>query len=140
MTSPQGTMPAPGPMKENMKGNLFRDPTTMFKMLDALSTQYVGEATFGEKPVEELIIAGDKFSYHLYLDKETFLPLGVKYSTVGQQGPTEVEEHFSDYRDVGGLMIPFKTVAFDKGEKSSEIVLLEVESDVEVDMSIFEKK
>lgn len=140
MISPQGTMPAPAPVKDNMKGGLFRDPTTLFKMLDALSTQYVGVTTFAEKPVEELIIAGDELSYHLYLDKETFLPLGVKYNTVGQKGPTEIEEHFSDYRDAGGVMMSFKTIAFDKGEKASEVVLLEVKSDVDVDMSIFAKK
>jgi zinc protease len=140
MTSPQGTMPAPTPMKDNLKGGLFRDPATLFKNLNVFSTQYVGETTFNEKSVEELIIAGDVFSYYLYLDKETYLPLGVKYTTVGQQGPTEVVEHFCDYRDAGGLMIPFKTDAYDKDKKASEVVLLDVKSNVEVDMSIFEKK
>jgi len=140
MVSPQGTMPAPAVVKNNMQNSLFRDPATLFKNLQSLSTQYVGETTIDEKPAKELIISNGEISYHIYIDKQTLLPLGAKYSTIGRQGPTEMEEHFSDYRDADGLMIPFKTVAYEQGEKASEVVLSEVKADVDVDMSIFDKQ
>jgi len=133
-------MPAPAPMKNNLKDMIFHDYVTIFKNLDALSTQYVGESTFNEKSAHELIISKDDASFHLYVEKETLLPAGVKYSTVGQQGPTEVEEYLSDYREVDGMMIAFKSMTFEKDNKISGVTVLEAKADIEVDMSIFEKK
>ena len=140
MTSPQDTTPAPGAIKENLTGTLFRDPVLMCKMLNDLKTQYVGESTFDKKPVEELIISGEKLSYNLYLDKTLLLPVGVKYNTIGQQGPTEVTEYFKDYREVTGLKFPFNKIAFEKEKKVSETSFENIEVNAAIDMKIFDKK
>lgn len=139
MSSPQGTMPAPEPIKNNMKENLFRDPVILVRSLNEITAQLVGETIFAGKSASDVIVSKGKLSYHLYLDKTTFLPLGVRYTTIGQQGPTEAEERFEDYRDIAGIKMAFKTLGFDKDKKSSETTVLDVKLNEAVDMSVFGK-
>ncbi|MBN2356095.1 insulinase family protein [candidate division KSB1 bacterium] len=139
MVSAQGSMPAPEPLKKNMKENLFRDPVILVRNLNEIEAQLLGETIFAEKEAFELIVSKGELSYHLFLDKTTHLPLGVTYTTIGQQGPTEAEERYEDYRNVAGMMMPFKTIGFDKGQKASESTIVEVKIDDTVDMSVFEE-
>lgn len=138
ISSPQGAMPAPDAIKRNMMENLFRDPIAVIKNLDALTVQYVGEKLYLEKPALELIVSKEKMSFHLYLDKATQLPLGITYVTAGPQGPTESEERYEDYRDVGGIMMAFKTLGFEKSDKTSETSVLNAVINGPVDMKIWE--
>jgi len=139
MISPQGSMPAPSTLKNNMKENLFRDPVILVRNLKQVTAQLVGETPFADKPAFELLISQGGMAYHLFIDKMSMLPLGVRYTTVGQQGPMEVEERFEDYRDVSGLQMPFKTVGYDKGQKVSETTIVEAKLDTEMDMTMFGK-
>ncbi|MGB3542123.1 M16 family metallopeptidase, partial [Rubrivirga sp.] len=45
-------------------------------------------------------------------------PVRAMTTAVGPEGPMEVVVEFSDYRDVDGLMLPFRTVQTDGGELS----------------------
>lgn len=139
METPQGKMPAPDIIKNNLKAEIFHDPIALLQLLDDVTVQYVGEGTFNETATDELVVAMGDESYHLYLDKVTGLPAGIKYNTIGQQGPAEIEEFYSDYRDAGGIKSAFKAVAMQDGEKASESEMSEMSFNVEPDMSLFEK-
>ncbi len=139
MVSPQGSMPAPEPVKQNMIENLFRDPIMLAKQLDAVEVQWVGETTYLDKPAAELVVAKGKLNYRLFLDGASWLPLGIKYTTVGQQGPTEAEERYEDYREVSGIKAAFKTLGYEKETKASESNIIEMTVDGPVDLTVFEK-
>ncbi|HOC25248.1 MAG TPA: hypothetical protein PKJ13_08050, partial [bacterium] len=100
--------------------------------------QYIGETTFADKPASEVIVSKGKLNYHLFIDAAALLPLGVKYNTVGQTGPVEVEERYEDYRDVNGIQVAWKTLQYDKGEKAAETGIVSVTLDGPVDMKLFE--
>ncbi|HOY45994.1 MAG TPA: hypothetical protein PL189_14725, partial [bacterium] len=138
LVAPQGSMPAPEPVKNNMIENLFRDPFMLARQFGEVEMQYIGETTFADKPASEVIVSKGKLNYHLFIDAAALLPLGVKYSTIGQMGPVEVEERYEDYRDVNGIQVAWKTLQYDKGEKAAETGIVSVTLDGPVDMKLFE--
>lgn len=138
LVAPQGSMPAPEPVKNNMIENLFRDPFMLARLFDEVEVQYAGESTFADKQATEVIISKGKLSYRLFIDPAALLPLGTRYTTVGQMGPVEVEERYEDYREVSGFQVAWKTLGFEKGEKSSETNVVSVTLDGMVDMTIFQ--
>lgn len=140
MTTPQGTMPAPAPVTHNLKGAMVRDMVTLAKIIDDLKVQYIGENTFCDNTVTELLISHEDQTFSMYIDKTTELPLGVKYNTMGQQGPVDVSEQFLDYREIAGMKLPFKTLAFNKENKISETTTQSVQVDAPVDMGMFARK
>jgi predicted Zn-dependent peptidase len=139
LVAPQGSMPAPEPVKQNMIENLFRDPFILARQLDELEVQWVGETTYLDKPATEVIVAKGKLNYRIYIDAATQLPLGTRYTTVGQMGPTEMEERYEDYREVNGIQVAWKTLGYEKGEKATETNVVSVMLDGPVDMTLFEK-
>ena len=138
LVAPQGSMPAPEPVKNNMIENLFRDPFVLARQLEEVEVQYVGETTFADKPATEVIVAKGKLNYRLFIDAAALLPLGIRYTTVTQMGPAEVEERYEDYREVNGIQVAWKTLQYDKGEKAGQTEIISVTLDGPVDMTIFE--
>lgn len=139
MVTPQGAMPAPPQVKKNLKENAIRDWVNILKHLHEAEAQFLGETVFQEKPALDVLLSLADVKFHVFVDKETFLPLGMKYSTVGQQGPAEVEEVYSDWRNVGPLKINFKTVSSANGEKVSEAVIKQIQFNQKVDESLFQQ-
>ncbi|NLP10624.1 hypothetical protein GX408_09545, partial [bacterium] len=139
LVAPQGSMPAPEPIKQNMIENLFRDPLMLARQVDEVQAQWIGETQYQDKPVQEVIVSNGTLNYHLFIDKATSLPLAIKYITISQQGPTEVEERYEDYRDVNGIKVAWKTLGFDKGTKASESAMISVVMDGPVDPALFDK-
>ncbi len=140
MKSPQGTMPLPEMMKKNLKENLFRDPVYLISYATDVKYQYLGEKTFGEGKAINLLVTAKEGTFQLYLDTSTHLPRGVSYQTVGQQGPINVQEVYSDYRDVDGIKLPFKMIATSDGKKISESTVKEMKANVPVDPKWFQKQ
>ncbi len=139
MISPRGTAPAPATIRKNLQEGLFHDLIGICQSKESLSFQYLGSTTFAEKPAEKVLISNDDLSFHFFLSKEETLPLGLQYKTIGQQGPTEVKEHYSDYQKVDGVLLPFKTVTFEKEKQASKVVVKEFNINVELDKTLFEK-
>jgi predicted Zn-dependent peptidase/outer membrane lipoprotein-sorting protein len=140
LITPQGKMPAPTQVKEQMIDNMIRDPIYLNKNLSDFTVQYIGEANFADKPAFEILITRGEKNYKLYLDKVSSLPVGIRMNTVGQQGPTEMEERYSDYRNTSGIMYPYKTTGFEKGKKMSEMIISKSTFNGTVDMKLFENK
>ncbi|MDZ7262197.1 MAG: hypothetical protein ONB05_08850, partial [candidate division KSB1 bacterium] len=140
MKSPQGTMPLPETMKKNLKENISRDPVYLFAYAKDVQVQYLGEKTFGEGKAIALLVTGKEGTFHLYLDPATYLPTGASFHTIGMQGPADVEEFFSDYRDVAGVKLPFKTLTNANGEKASEVTVKEIKTNVPIDPRWFQKE
>ncbi len=70
-----------------------------------------------------------------YVDSTTFLP--VKVVTTGAQETTEI--YLRDYRDVAGTKIPALVVSQSKNGLKSETVFKDIEVNVEISPSLFER-
>ena len=138
MSSPQGTMAAPAAVTKQLQDDIFHDPFTLLQNIDAHTVQLIEETVFADKPAADLLVSDGENSYHLYLDTETALPLGLKYKTVGQQGPTEITEIYQKYENVKGIQMPVKTEAYQKEELASRSECTEILINTELETGLFD--
>ncbi|MGA3015704.1 MAG: pitrilysin family protein [Bryobacteraceae bacterium] len=102
ITTPQGTGALAGTQLKQVQGDQFR---AFFPML--LSDRTVGRAV---KAVDDRTVEiGDKSGQvvRLVMDPETGLPRSALHDTATAAGEVAVTETYSDYREVGGLKLPF---------------------------------
>ncbi|MCL4539722.1 MAG: insulinase family protein, partial [Bacteroidetes bacterium] len=140
MVSPQGRMPMQESTRKIIQDNISRDPVNFFAKPDELQIQFIGEKPFNGATALDLLVTRKNGSFHLYLDGKTYLPAGVSYQSTGPQGPISVEEAWSDYREIDGMSIPFKTTASANGKKMSDVTVKEVKHNIEVDSKLFEEE
>jgi len=77
----------------------------------------------GENAVE---IAANGLSVRIEFDPGTGLPAREVYTEPGQNGaPAETADIFSDWRDVGGIKLPFRAIQQENGMKMLEMSVSE---------------
>lgn len=116
---PQGSMPLPEAERKNILDNFVREPFYVWQNAGQYQIQALGRLPFAGQEALGLAISGRGVEFRLFLDPQTLLPLGNSYQSVTQEGPATVEERLSDYRDVDGVKIPFKTESWANGKKVS---------------------
>lgn len=139
MITAQGKMPIQETMLKQLRNNLMRDPVHFFTNQKDQQIQFIGEKSFESKNSIDLLVSCKDGSFHLFLDPQTYLPAGVSYQSINQQGPINVEETWSDYRNIGDIKLPFKTIATSEEKKISEVNILEIKHNVEADSKLFEE-
>ena len=141
MVSPRGSMPAPDQMKEELKANLRRDLAYFFAHGDreGLTAQHLGSEDVAGQEVEVLLITPEGVKgFKLYLNGETMMPMKLSYQGMGMMGaPVSSEEVFSDFREVAGVKLPFKSVTNQDGKKAQETTVSEILINVAVDEGQF---
>jgi zinc protease len=125
MKTPQGAQEGPTSAGEQAKINAFRDTIAVLANFDApgYSVQALGPAKLGDKDVEAVLVKKEaaKLEVRLLLDPKTGLLAGKSYTgPIMGRPPGEIEETFSDFRDVGGIKLPFHITATYNGQKAVE--------------------
>ena len=139
--TPQGTMPAPPPIQQQMLGSLWRDIGYLFANQDRVEVQYLGqeEAEGQQAEVVQVTPPGDAGSFKLYLNAETLVPFMTAYQGIDFQtgSPQQSREVLSDFRGVGSVTLPFRSTTYTDGELAAETVIETIEINVAVDESMF---
>ena len=118
LASPQGTMNMTAEILKQAKGDMFRDLAPL--MLSTRDASRTANAV-GDNAVE---ISGAGLSVKVDFDPATGLPLRETYQEPGPGGaPSQVTETMSDWRDAGGVKMPFKIVLEQDGHKAGEAVV-----------------
>ena len=103
------------------------------------------EAAFtGEEDVEgQKLLAADwnapSGKVKLYCDPATRLLVGARYTARSPQGSTETLEVWSDFRDVEGVKVPFRSVTYQDGAKFADQTLKEMKLNAPIDPALFSK-
>jgi zinc protease len=143
MKTPQGAQELPASQKNELDSSLFRDTLWLLQNFEggALTVQALGPAEVEGKPAEGVAVSDParKFQVSVYLDAKTNLPVKKVYTAALMGAPGEVEEIYSDYRETGGLKLPFKTVVFQGGKKRAEQAVAEVQINPNVPESAYRK-
>ncbi|MCP4704765.1 MAG: insulinase family protein, partial [candidate division Zixibacteria bacterium] len=107
-------VPASAEDIENNKKDFFRNSVLTFQNID--NPDYImgwtESSELDGKQVEVVLIQSSdgKYSYSFVIDSETFMPIGKKYFGQTIMGPANLTEIYSDYKEVSGIMVPFKIV------------------------------
>ncbi len=115
LITPQGAMGMPAEVLRQARGDMLRElPALMLSTRDSSRTvNAVGDST-----VE---ISGGGLSVKVDFDPATGFPSKLSYQEPGQAGaPSQVTETVSDWRDAGGVKMPFKIVLEQDGKKAGE--------------------
>ncbi len=118
LVTPQGTMNMTADILKQARGDIFRELTPL--MLSTRDSSRTVNAV-GDNAVE---ISGGGLSVRVEFDPATGLPSRQTYQEPGPTGaPSEVVETMSDWRDAGGVKMPFKIVLEQGGKKAGEAVV-----------------
>jgi outer membrane lipoprotein-sorting protein len=121
MAVPQGSQPMPAEELKQARGELFRLPPALM-LSDRDSTRTVNAVA--DNAVE--ISTADGLSVKVEFDPATGLPARQMYIEPGSTGaPAETADIFSDWRDAGGIKMPYKAVQQENGMKILEMTVSE---------------
>ncbi len=138
---PSGVHDAPESMAALIRASVQRDTVPLLLALNdgkvSASLTEVAEAG-RQMPVLEVSLAGSA-SLTLIFDPITALLVKSKYRMAGPTGEVNVEEIYSNYRDVNGLKVPFTTEVRRDGAPAVHRTLRTFEFNVPVDPALFNK-
>jgi zinc protease len=120
MQTPQGNTAMPAPLLKQAQSEMFRD--LLHAILADRDPSVQVNAISGDT-VE--ISSADGHNIKLRFDPSTGLPASEFYQETGPGGVTQMEDVFSDWRDAGGLKMPFKVATQQNGAAMRESVYTE---------------
>ena len=111
---PQGSMPAPKPVKEQVMSQLWQNMAFLFNKdhQAPVDVSFVAEDIYLGKPVAVLSIQppSPALGFELWIDTSTELPIRLATQSVGPDGaPIKLYNELSDYREVGPIKLPFSS-------------------------------
>ncbi len=129
MNSPQGQRAMPAPQVKEWRSALFRTRETL--LLSAGQTgrtvNFVQQDEVAGNAAEVIEISStDTGSIRLWVDSESGGVLKSVHQGSAGGGPAEIEQVYSDYREVGGIRVPFKTQVNQDGKEVGALTLTEV--------------
>ncbi len=121
IATPQGSGPLAGAQLKQVQGDLFR---LYFRLL--LSDRLPGRTVSAVDDQTAEISDADGQVSTVTFDAKTGLPQKVAYESVHVAGePVTVTDQYTDYRDVGGVMIPFKITIMQGDQKFADVTVTE---------------
>jgi hypothetical protein len=86
---------------------IWRDPFYIYQNLDQYKIEYKGNRDYAGKSAIDISITGPA-DFHMYIDPQTDLPLGVSYMgpVPGVNEPVEQKEVYTGWKEADGLKIP----------------------------------
>jgi zinc protease len=134
--APQGSFPLPEAQVKPMLENILRDPIYVWQNFDKYQVQYLGDKKFADLDTVDLLVSGP-VTCHYFIDKKTFQVVGCQYQTVTQSGPALMEDTYSDFRAVDGILFAFRTIARADGQVASELTFKEIKVNIVVSEADF---
>jgi zinc protease len=136
-----GVHDAPESMAALIRGNVQRDTVPLLLALnDGKITASFGEAAEGGRKMAVLEVAlPGSTPLTLIFDPATALLTKSRYRMPTPAGDVNVEEIYSNYRDVHGLKVPFTTEVRRDGAPAVQRTLRKFEFNVPVDPALFNK-
>ncbi len=136
ISTPQGEGPLVDLQLDQVRGTLFR---LYFRLL--LSDRIPGRTltTTGGGGIEVTSAAGD--SALITFDESTGLPKTVSYETIQASGPRlQVLETFSDFRNVEGIVLPFKSVIMQGSQEFANVTVTDARFDSGLQLTDLDQK
>jgi zinc protease len=99
----------------------------------------IGEEEIGGKKMLGVAVHGEFGAVKLYFDPTTDLLVAARYQSATDHGPSDNEQHWSDYRDVEGRQFAFATDTYRDGAKLFESTVQTVRINPKLDDALFAK-
>lgn len=120
MKTPQGEMPANGPVLAQMKETVARE------LLSLLRSGSIAGRTVNAVSAEEVEITAEGLTVRLTIDPQTGLPKKLSYNGGMGGPPVAVEEIYNSFLESGGVKYPSSLTILQGGNKFAEVKVSEV--------------
>jgi predicted Zn-dependent peptidase len=143
MQTPQGEQPMPPSMKERVVKEIGHSPLLLLRHRGApgFTATAVGAGTSGDTPTEQVAIEHAGETVTLGIDPKTGRVLTVAFRGALPTGaPADVVQTLSDFRDVSGVMLPFKTAIAFNGEAGASATSTSIRLNEPVDPALLAPK
>ena len=141
--TPQGAQDMPASQRAELEGGFFRDTLSLLRNAEnpAYIVQALGPSEVDGKPAEGVAVSDParKLQLRLWVDPKTNLLVKKTYVAALLGPPGEIEEIYSDYREAGGLKLPFKILLNRSGKKFGEQTITEIKINPGVAESAYKK-
>ncbi len=134
--NPHSTQEVKG--RSELPDPIFRNPINLLKNIENpdYTFQYIGEED-GLKVI--LAVYKGEQRINLFVNPLTHLISKTVYKGDTPEGPGEIESIFSDYREVEGILMPYKIKVKVRGEDFEDLEIEEIEVNGEISPEWFEK-
>ena len=142
MRKPQGIVELQGSQVDELRKQIQFETINVLKSFIAgkLDVQYLGESQLeGRKVLDILLTMGEGATQHFYVDANDYTIVGNMRRGNTIEGPAELTEIYSDFRDVDGLKVNFASAQKTGTKQVSSSVTSEVKINPKVDPAIFAK-
>ena len=142
MSSPEGVIDLKGSQADELKKQVQFDQLSLLKALagGTAGTQYLGEVQLdGKKVFDVLVTLGEDAVVHIYVDPSDHMIVANMRKVFPMEGPTDVTEVFSDFRDVDGVRMSFASVQRTPTKTISSTKVTEIKINPPLDPGVFEK-
>lgn len=141
LQGPQGSQPMPDRVRQQVRSQVWRDLGYLFARMDAegLEASAAGEQTVdGRNLTAVRVKPPEATAFTLLLDPDTHRPLRMNFEGTTMQGaPVDSTSVFEDYKAVGGIEVPHRSVVYQDGEKAAEATLKELVLNPEIEEGTF---
>jgi len=135
VASGQNSGPPPPPLLQQLQDALSR---VYFRTLRADHEPGWTVSAIDDTTVE--VVVGER-SYRMAFDPATGLMQSMSYDLPVAQGPPQtMEEDYSDFREIGGIKIPFRTVLLRGGQKFAETTVNDYKINSGIDIATLGKR
>ncbi|HUQ50322.1 MAG TPA: hypothetical protein VM056_06380 [Terriglobales bacterium] len=131
---PQGL---PKPLPENMKkgygAQIVRNTFILLRAEGDTSVTFESRERLGDAEADVIAVSGQGESVRLFVDVTTGTLLKKSYRGAGMGGPADLEEIYSDYREISGVRIPFRVETRQNGAPFLAATVSEAKVDSGID-------
>ncbi len=104
-----------------------------------ITGQAIGEEEIGGKKTLGVAVSGPFGAVKLYFDSTTHLLAAARYQSASDHGPSDNEQHWSDYRTVEGRQFAYATDTVRDGVQLFDSTIQSVQINPKVDDALFVK-
>ncbi len=137
------TRDMPPSQNAELTASLFRQSIALLQNFEkpGWTVQAIGPADVEGQPAEVVAVSDPERSLQVrvFLDSATHLIVMKRYTAALMGPPAETDELYSDYRDVNGVKMPYKTVTRQGGKVGADITVTEVKLNPGVPEAWFKK-
>lgn len=127
--TPQGVQDMPERLMRVSRGQAIRNTLNLLRGEGRFEVRYAKREAVGAAPADVITLTKDGESMTLFVDAATGLILRKAYRGASTGGMAEVEESYSDYREVAGVLVPFLLATTQNGAPFVEATVKEVRLD-----------
>ena len=113
--SPQGIQDLPDRIKRVTRGQGIRNTLNLLRGEGEMTVRHEKAETIAGVAADVIVVSKGGETVRLVADGATGVLLGKRYRGVGTGGGADIEERYSDYREVSGIRMPFRVQVTQNG-------------------------